>query len=279
MKKYYSLFLATAAALAVVGCADKGNEPANHAAKVSFSEKYPQATQVEWEQKNSHYVAEFRLSQHEAEAWFDVSGKWKLTETDIPYQDLPAEVKASFESGEYQDWKVDDVDYIEREGQEPFFVLEVEKGDLEYDLYYLADGSLIKAFPDNDDDNDYLPNELPAKVEQFLTDNHPGYKIIDVDVDDGRIEVEFIDGNAKRDAEFAMDGAWISTSTDLMLADVPANIKAVLAASAYASYRVDDVEFVETEVGNYYDIELQSGSKEVDIRIHEDGTLEVIPDR
>ncbi|HMR81894.1 MAG TPA: PepSY-like domain-containing protein [Niabella sp.] len=277
MKKLFYPFLLAALTLSILSCSNNDTITANEVVQQSFSQKYPDAANVKWEQKRNHYVAEFRLSQHEKEAWFDMSGNWKLTETEMPYADLPAAIKTSHEAGEYKDWRVDDVDYIERGNQESFYVLEVEKGELEYDLYYLADGSLIKAFPDNDNDNDYLPKEIPAKITQFLTEKYPGHKIVDTDTDDGRIEIDFIDGTSKRDAVFTLDGNWLRTSTDIRLNNVPQSIKNVLAASAYASYRVDDVEFVETSTGNYYDFELESGNIEVEVRIHENGELEVMP--
>ncbi|MFS8616322.1 MAG: PepSY-like domain-containing protein [Solitalea sp.] len=278
MKTSYFIAGLLFTASAFTACSDDDSISPNNAAEEAFRAKYPEATGVKWERERAHYVAEFRLSQREAEAWFDANGTWKLTETDLLAEDLPGEVQAVLDAGEYGSWRIDDIDFIERPGQEPFYVIEVEQGEQEFDLYFLADGSLIKAFPDSDNDNDYLPQDLPSAVSQFLTENYPGYKLIDVDKDDGRIEVEFLDGNAKRDAAFSAEGTWLNTSTDIQASDVPQQISDVLAGSEYASYRIDDVDFVETPDGNYYDFDLESENNDVDVRIHEDGRLEVLPD-
>ena len=118
----------------------------------TFSAKYPNATNVEWENKYGYYVADFYAG-HEASAWFTQDGKWQMTETDIPYNALPQAVKTSFEKSEYASWKQDDVDKLERTGVETIFVIEVENQNQEIDLYYSADGTLIKSIVDTDDDN------------------------------------------------------------------------------------------------------------------------------
>ena len=57
---------------------------------------------------------------------------------------------------------------IEREGMEPVYVLEVEQGPREMDLYYNAEGILIRAVEDSEDDSEnYLPVELPEGVKKF----------------------------------------------------------------------------------------------------------------
>ena len=37
-----------------------------------------------------------------------------MTETDIPYQSLPEAVRTSFEASQYANWKIEDVDKVER---------------------------------------------------------------------------------------------------------------------------------------------------------------------
>lgn len=51
-----------------------------------------------------------------------------MTETDIVYDDLPASVKQRFEAlTQYEGWKRDDVDMLERKGMEKVYVIEIEK--------------------------------------------------------------------------------------------------------------------------------------------------------
>lgn len=123
----------------------------------SFKTRFPDASRVEWEWENNYLVAEFHTAGCEAEAWFDADGKWYLTETDLPYSLLPQSVKSAFEQSAYAAWKVDDVDQVERHDEETVYVLEVESGKQEYELYYAVDGTLLKEQPDHDADHEYHP--------------------------------------------------------------------------------------------------------------------------
>lgn len=259
-----------------LGCSDKDIISPENSAHASFQQMYPEASAVEWETERNHYKVEFRIGNQEKEAWFNQSGEWELTETDLSYAALPEAVKRAHEAGDFKDWKVDDVDLVERKSHEAIYVLEVERGSLEYDLYYLADGTLVKAFPDDDNDNDYLPVAIPAKVSTFLKEKYPNHKVVDTDVDERKIEVEFIDGKFKREAEFTKDGDWTYTETEVSKGDVPESILTVLGTSEYRSYRIDDIDFIETPAGNYYLFELELGNSEVDVKIHENGNLEVV---
>lgn len=51
-----------------------------------------------------------------------------MTETNIAYDDLPLIVKHAFEAlTQYEGWKCDDVDMLERKGMEKVYVIEIEK--------------------------------------------------------------------------------------------------------------------------------------------------------
>ncbi len=276
MKLKYYVMIPTLAGVLASGCvSDEVVAPENRAHE-SFRKMYPEVTSVEWERENNYYVAEFKVGNHDMEAWFDEGGEWQLTETDLPYNDLPEAVRQAHEAGDFKDWTVDDVDFVERNGREAIYVLEVKRSNTEYDLYYLADGTLVRAFPDNDGDNDYLPVPLPDKVSQFLSERYPEHKLIDTDVDDGNIEVELIDGKFKREATFTTDGDWLHTETEVTLTEVPDTIMDVLSASDYNAYDVEDIDFIETPDGNYYYFELERGNDEVEIKIYENGDLEVV---
>lgn len=61
----------------------------------TFSAKYPNATNVEWENKYGYYVADF-YDGHEASAWFTQEGKWVLTSWEVHFNTLPDPVKIRF---------------------------------------------------------------------------------------------------------------------------------------------------------------------------------------
>ena len=73
-----------------------------------------------------------------------------MTESDIPYEALPQPVKETFKQSEYAGWKIDDVDMLARAGMETIYVIEVEQGKQEVDLYYSPEGVLTRTEVDND---------------------------------------------------------------------------------------------------------------------------------
>lgn len=110
----------------------------------ALTAKYPSASRVEWERKGAYYVADCWLNGKEAEAWFDAQGVWKLTETDILWTDVPEAVQTAFNAGEYAAWYKDDLDMLEYPSSPTLYVIEVEQGRTEIQLFYQADSTLAK---------------------------------------------------------------------------------------------------------------------------------------
>lgn len=78
------------------------------------------------------------------------------------------------------------------------------------------------------------------------------------------------------EALFDANGGWIMTETDMLLVDVPAQIKNFLAASAeYGSlpYADRDVEYFKTPSGDFYRIELNNNGREIEVDVTVDGKV------
>ena len=104
-------------------------------------------------------MAEFRDNGLDMEAWYDSDAIWCMTETDLrtDLNELPGLVKNAFETSEYMDWRVDDIDKYERPSG-IFYLIEVEKsGQQDRDLFYDEDGTLLKDVVDKEN-NKVLPN-------------------------------------------------------------------------------------------------------------------------
>ena len=237
-----NVFLLAALSLCLFqSCDNDDNEPVpgyvSAETKAAFDEKYPAAKDVEWETRNDYLIVDFKQDKVEKEAWFDNSGTWYMTETDIPFAQLPDAVKTAFQQGEYSTWKVDDVDMIERRDVETVYVIETEQGNSEVDLYYSPDG------------------------------------ILDIDREKGVTEVEILDGTVCRELLFDDGGAWMQTKTELRITALPDAVMAAIKASQYATYRIDDADFIETLTGEWYLVELESGKQEVKLRIDATGKI------
>ena len=70
-------------------------------------------------------MADFYDNNIEKEAWFNTKGEWVMTESDILFENLPKAIQTAFGESEYKDWRVDDVDMLERVEMETMYVIEV----------------------------------------------------------------------------------------------------------------------------------------------------------
>lgn len=273
------LLLAVAGALALQSCENnKKGVNVNAEVKEAFTARYPGAKEVRWNTRNTYSVADFKDNGTNASAWFDGSGTWYMTETDIPYTALPQAVQASFKASEYGAWRVDDVDRIERQGAETVYVIEAEQGASEADLYYTPDGVLVKTLFDMDNDHDYedfIPSQLPEAIRAFLDSRYPGWQLIEVDHEKGQTEVEIVQERTAREAVFNAAGQWVSTTSDIRRSEVPQAVLQAIAASSYSGYEIDDIELVETPTGTWYVVELEDeiNDREVRLRIDAGGTI------
>ncbi len=243
----------------------------------AFDALYRNVQRLEWETEGNYYVAEFWMDNLEKSAWFDRQYQWVMTETDLPYQQLPQAVRSAYEASQYASWRVDDTDMVERKQAETVYVIEAEQGNSEVNLHYTADGILVKEYADGtgrpQGGSDYLPSPLPDKVKSFIESRYEGARIVETDMETGWLEVDIVhEGKAK---EVRFDNSsyeWISTSWDVMPGQLPQAVSDAISAN-FPEYRTDDADFVETPDGNYYLIELERGNEDRYVRIAEDGSL------
>lgn len=285
MKKLLTAIAAIGSLVALAGCEKTGHIPFNISAEAqqAFSAKYPSATNVEWENKNGYSVADFRSDNRDRSAWFDSFGSWYMTETEIRFSDLPQAVQNAFNASEYATWRVDDVDMLERQGVETVYVIEAETyqngDDTSVDLYYSADGVLVRTVVDGAANNDYIDMISPSlnsSIEAFIESKYPGARIIDVEMENGAIGVEIIDGRTVRDLMFDASGNWLYTKTEISRNSVPATVMNALSASQYASYRIDDIDYYQTPDSEFYRFDLESADGDVKIDIAPDGSISVV---
>lgn len=269
MKIKLLLLLFVLSAVSFAGCSDDDDYIPETAVVDAFTSKYPEAKRVSWETKMDYKVAEFILANHETEAWFDASGNWLMTETDIRFDELPLLIQDKHVLGEYANWRVDDVDKIERYNTETIYVVEVEQGDNDVELVYAADGTLIKVIAE-DAGKPHYPLEVTESINQFISDKYPGAKIIEYESEKTYVEVDVLHNGIYKDVYFSTSGDWVRTEWDIRKSDVPSVVLQTL-ESKYGSYRIDDIELHETPEGIRYAFELEQGDKEVNVSISEDG--------
>lgn len=278
-RKYFLVLALGAFALTMQSCDNDNNDsiPVPQELTDALAKEHPNAQRIEWETKGTYYVADFREDNFEKESWFTTDGVWQMTETDIRYTDLPAAVRTAYESTTYFNvWRVDDVDKLERRGMDVVFIIEIEKGNQEMDLYYSENGILVKEVPDTDgggSSEDYLPADVSAAIKEFIADKYPNARILDIEKEkNGMTEVEIIHENISKDIMFTAEGAWVYTEWDINERHLDAVIVNAVKA-AYPGYRIDDADFIETPDGSYFLVEMEQGEREIYVKVTAEGEI------
>ena len=239
----------------------------------AFDEKYPGVGKVEWETKSGYEVADFHLSGNKAEAWFDNKGNWVMTKTEINFGLLPEPVRLNLNGGEYKNWKPTDFDKLERSNAATVYVIEVEQGEQEVDLYYTEDGVLLKAVPDDDNDNNFQPVVIPQAISDAINEMYPGATMLEKKKKKNGFEVDILHNNIYKDVYFNTENQWISTEWDITKDQVPAIVMNALQASEYKNYTIDDIDLIEKPEGTFYVFDLEQGDNDVKVTFDSEGNI------
>lgn len=138
-----SLFFVLCLALANNVLAQIRNVPAT--VTEAFKAKYPGASNVEWKDKLSGFVAAFDDHGGHYEARFNNKAVWQYTEQGITESDLPPAVNDGYEKSKWAEWKIEHVTKIELPGDKFQYRLHVVKSDLQKkNLLFNSEGRLLK---------------------------------------------------------------------------------------------------------------------------------------
>lgn len=255
----------------------------------AFNREFPGAKDVSWRTNGNYAIASFEWNGSRAgndtdfTAWFEkTTAEFKMHEYDIPFSSLPQAVTAAFNESDYSKlpWRHDDeVDVIKKHDENlVLYVIEVEKEEnnkeTEADLYYSEDGVLVKEVLDanqNPDYTDLLPTQPANDAYSWVESKYPGARIVDVEFEDGGVEVEFIFQNIKHDALLTAGYEWIYTKKDYNRNSSVLPEEAIShITTTYPNYYIDDIEYYETNSkGNFYSVEIE-GRNDNDIELYFD---------
>ncbi len=278
--------------------------------------KYPNAENITWRKSkdNKYDIATFTVArQVKADkngnivvVWFGTGDDIRLVNQEISFNILPAGVKNSFAKtrcnpvkgisdatlintlySDPQVWKIDDVYILERDGVVSYKI-EAEcviagKTGIEVDLYYDAQGILLKESEDTDDE-DESPLEIPVIVKEWIVKSHKDADVVDyetemedegieheLDLKEGKIiiEVTLLENNGKLTVD---ELEYNYPDLNALPGDIMAKAKELLAAlSNMTEEDIDEIEMIFDNGGNQvYKIELEKGDTEAVIEIVKD---------
>ncbi len=83
---------------------------------------------------------------------------------------------------------------------------------------------------------------LSEQCSKFLNERYANARILDVDYDDGMVEVEIRHDKKDKEVLFTNSCEWVSTSWDVAQRNVPAVVMQAL-QKKYPNARIDDIDF------------------------------------
>lgn len=232
---------------------------------------YPTARILEIDHEGRFTEVEILDGKVKRELVFDGS-TWLRTKTELRIAEVPVATMDVLKASTYASYRIDDVDhYITATSKYYRFELKSASGDV--NIQITEDGVLtVVGSGSSDDDDDYTGSTNPTATE-FITKQYPGAKIIESEYEKGYLEVEIRHENREKTVRFNASNAWIDTQWDIRVSELPQAVKSAIDASAYASYQIDDAEYVQTPTGDYYEVEVEKNDREATLRIKADGTM------
>ena len=114
------------------------------AVKETFSSQYPGAENVTFEDNLISVQVHFQMNGEKMVAAYNNKGRWKDTEKDWSFDQLPEAVKDGFQKSKYADWKVSEVKMLYRPGGSDRYRIKVEKNDIQKkNVFFNKAGRLV----------------------------------------------------------------------------------------------------------------------------------------
>lgn len=96
MKRILSLAILMLSMMPFMSCERYEDGRPSEDVRAEFNKMYPDAFDVEWERDGTYWEVSFEVGKRpdgiEKEAWYDKSGKWIRTATDIPLSSVPQNI-------------------------------------------------------------------------------------------------------------------------------------------------------------------------------------------
>lgn len=275
MKRFYFAMLCLLAVAATACKDDDESVKVPSAVETSFSTMFPSASLNGWLAWRGYLVADFVLNGSEAQAWYDRSGRWYMTDTEIDYRSLPQAVREAYQQGPYAaDWTIEDMEELVRAGMDTIYILEIWQARSQMDLCYTANAILVNIRPyAYGDPTVWVPASVPEAVTLYLDSNYSGYTMIQTVVDGG-LTAAIIDYN-DRAVSVQFDGTykWLRSVMRVSQSEVPTVVKEALSGSEYASYIIREIGLTTDSSGEYYTFALTNGVRDVTLKIAASGEI------
>ncbi len=128
-----------------------------------------------------------------------------------------------------------------------------------------------------DRDDDFREHRIDKVTKEATTDYvmqaYANARILEIEREHGMIKAEIVHNNIAKDVYFNENIEWLFTEWDVRVSDLPQGVRDSIAQTEYASYRIDDADFIQKPDSEYYVVELEKGNHEVRLSITAAGVI------
>ncbi|MEG1671885.1 MAG: PepSY-like domain-containing protein [Mucinivorans sp.] len=270
MKNYTKslTIICLALGLTITGCQTKKIETSPFDKTVSaFNKRFPNAEQVKWHKKRGYDYVTFIFGHHsKAEAaagelnsaWF-VEGSETCTyvELEITLAQLKTQapkVAQAWANSVYisQNYVLEDIDVLTQTDKEPVYKLEIENGEQEIELFFTAQGVLLRERVDVDTDDENDENEpCPQEIYDFIDAKFPSAIVVDFDIEeqgaDLFYEVEINIEKVNKELLFDKNNKFLYATVEIDEQTLPEAVRAAFMVLAADPETWDEVAKLENE--------------------------------
>jgi uncharacterized membrane protein YkoI len=116
-------------------------------------------------------------------------------------------------------------------------------------------------------------DKIPSGVKDSFAKRFPGVEHVKWSKEnDTEFEAEFKNNGKEQSATFDQTGKWLETESEIKKSELPAIVQATI-AKEFAGYRIEESELTETADGTFYEVEVEKGKLEYEVKISPDGKL------
>lgn len=108
---------------------------------------YPEALILEIEKEAQGYEVDILDKGVHKEVMLNTTNEWIYTQWEVLPSSLPAKIVEVISQLGYTQSHIDEVEIIEYKDGKTYYKVELEKGDVEKDIYFTADGNMVKNHP------------------------------------------------------------------------------------------------------------------------------------
>ncbi|MDR2388966.1 MAG: PepSY-like domain-containing protein [Tannerellaceae bacterium] len=247
----------------------------------AFESRYPEATQVSWEEENGYYVADFVMNSRTASAWFGANGEWRLGRIPVAYGEVEPIVADAFALTSYAEWEVKEAYTLNRKELVPVYTLNVTNTHTLSNLYFTRNGDFIKVIDDVNNHTD-APVVIPTALIGAINQLYSNVEIADISVIDVinlEISVGLLQDETYLTAIFSKNYNWIVTFRNLTVASLPPAVWAGFNASPYASLPLSRIRAMQSATATTYLFYLIKNNKTMIAEFNSDGRLTTVISR